>query len=98
MSETPTYEQALQFMSEAMLYQRIDLTGPWSGWKIRGQYLVSPDKERIMMRELIGLLIHYRGKFGHHKAKTKPASQAPTNVIPFATAAVAQLQARKAAA
>lgn len=92
----PSYEEALQFMADAVLYQRIDLTGPWQGWKIRGQYLVSPENERIMMRELIGLLIHYRGKFGHKRsARVEAARPEASNVIPFTSAAVAQLQARQ---
>ncbi|KGM52255.1 hypothetical protein N799_13445 [Lysobacter arseniciresistens ZS79] len=94
MSAKPTYDEALQFMADAVLYQRIDLTGPWQGWKIRGQYLVSPEKDRVPMRELVGLLIHYRGKFGHHRPRATPV-QAESNVIPFAPAAVAQLQARQ---
>ena len=81
----------MQFMVDAVLYQRVDLTGPWKGWKIRGQYLVAPDKERIPVRELIGLLIHYRGKFGHKR----PVAQVAGNVVPFASAAVATLQARQ---
>lgn len=94
MSDMPSAEAAQQFMYDAMVYQRIDLTGPWKGWKIRAQYLVSPDKERIPVRELVGLLIHYRGRFGHKLAK--PAAAAgPSNVVPFASAAVATLQARQ---
>lgn len=96
MSAKPTYQEALNFMADATLYQRIDLTGPWQGWKIRGQYLVSPENERIMMRELIGLLIHYRGKFGHKRSAGAKAMPPPgSNVIPFASAAVATLQARQ---
>ena len=75
----PTYQEALNFMADATLYQRIDLTGPWQGWKIRGQYLVSPENERIMMRELIGLLIHYRGKFGHKRSAGKQAATPASN-------------------
>lgn len=92
MSQTPTYEQALQFMSDAMLYQRIDLTGPWQGWKIRGQYLVAPDKERIMMRELVGMLIHYRRKFGHHRHVRASSVQQPSNVVAFTSAAAIKPQ------
>lgn len=96
MSATPTYEQALQFMADAVLHQRIDLAGPWAGWKIRGQYLVSPDKERIMMRELIGMLIHYRRKFGHHRRNPAPAAGV-SNVVLFSSASIALTAKRKAA-
>ncbi len=98
MSKPPSHDEALRFMSEAILYQRIDLTGPWQGWKLRGQYLVSPDRERIPMRELIGLLIHYRAKFGHQRNKRQAQPVTASNVIPFVHAAVEQLRARRAAA
>lgn len=95
MSEMPSYEQALAYMTDAVLYQNIDLTGPWKGWKLRGQHLVSPDKERIPVRELVGLLIHYRGKFGHKRPSSSSRTPDQANVIPFASAAVATLQARQ---
>ncbi|BCT93820.1 hypothetical protein LYSHEL_28470 [Lysobacter helvus] len=95
MSTKPTSEEAMNFMADAVLYQRIDLTGPWEGWKIRGQYLVSPNRERIPVRELVGLLIHYRAKFGHHRSKPKALTVTePSNVIPFAAAAVERLRGR----
>ena len=56
MSTMPTPAEALQFMSDAQLYQRIDLTGAWSGWKVRGQHLVSPDGQRISPERFRGLL------------------------------------------
>jgi len=82
------------FMREAVLYQNIDLTGPWQGWKIRGQYLVAPDRSRIMVRELIGFLLHYRAKFGHHRTKAKPLPEKPSNVIAFGDAAMGHLSAK----
>jgi hypothetical protein len=94
MSAMPSSDEAIRFMTQAVLYQQIDLSGPWEGWKIRGQYLVSPDRERIMMRELIGLLIHYRAKFGHKRSKSK--NDLASNVIPFAVAAENQLRTRNA--
>lgn len=56
MSTIPTPEESLQFMSDALLYQRIDLTGPWQGWKLRGRDLVDPDNQRISPQRLRGLL------------------------------------------
>lgn len=99
MNRAPTPAEALDYMFQAEVYQHIDLTGPWKGWKIRGQYLVSPDKERVPVRELVGLLIHYRARFGHHRPTGKRQQvQASNNVVPFAAAAVVQLQARQRAA
>lgn len=92
---SPTPEQAMAYMFDATVYQSIDLTGPWKGWKLRGQYLVSPDKERIPVRELMGLVIHYRAKFGHHRHVQQPEATGPSNVIPFTRAAVSTLEARQ---
>lgn len=101
MNRRPTPEEAERFMFDALVYQHIDLTGPWEGWKIRGRELVAPDKERIPVGELVGLLIHYRAKFGHHRARRRTAAsiadQVPSNVVPFASAAVERLRARKKA-
>ncbi len=85
MSAQPTPEEALKFMYSAMVLQHIDLAGPWAGWKIRGQYLISPDKDRAPVRELVGLLFHYRSKFGHRKPHA-PAGDDST-VVSIAAAA-----------
>ena len=90
----PTYEEALDYVCAAVLHQNIDLTGPWHGWKIRGQYLVSPERDRIMVRELVGVLIHYRARFGHRTRKAKVDQALPANVIPFAQAATEALAAK----
>lgn len=29
------------------VHNRFDLTGPWSGWKLRGQYLIGPGGIRV---------------------------------------------------
>ena len=94
MSAMPTYEESLAFMRDAVIDQRIDLTGPWQGWKIRKQYLVSPDGDRIMVREIVGMLIHYRAKFGHQSRKRVAEQPASTNVVSFAKAATEILTAK----
>lgn len=55
MSEKPTCEEAMQFMADALVYQRLDFTGPWHGWKMRGRDLVSPDGDRLSPERLRGL-------------------------------------------
>src|SRR5690606_15464921 len=55
MNGTLSYEEALLFMADAQLYQRIDVTGLWQGWRICGRCLVSPDGERISPERLRGL-------------------------------------------
>lgn len=41
---------------DAQVHNRIDLTGPWVGWRLRGRELVSPDGQRMSPQRLIGLL------------------------------------------
>jgi len=38
------------------VYGLLDLGGPWTGWKLRGAHLVSPDRDRITPEQLRGLL------------------------------------------
>lgn len=38
------------------VYGSCDLRGDWSGWRIRGRFLVSPTGERILPRRLAGIL------------------------------------------
>lgn len=52
----PSAEEALAFMYEAVVHQHIDLTGPWSGWRVAGRELVAPDGQRITAARMRGLL------------------------------------------
>lgn len=38
------------------MHDHIDLQGDWTGWRLRGRHLVSPDGERITQERLSGLL------------------------------------------
>lgn len=55
-NDFPTPAEAMQFMADAKLNGRIDLSGKWSGWKLRDRDLVSPDGQRISPQRLEGLL------------------------------------------
>lgn len=52
----PSTEEALAFMYEAVVHQRIDLTGPWRGWRIAGRDLVAPDGQRISPARMAGIM------------------------------------------
>ena len=54
--KAPTLEQAMFFMHDAQVHHRVDLSGPWEGWRVRGRDLVSPDRQRITPERLQGLL------------------------------------------
>jgi len=71
MNGTPSYEEALRFMADAQLYQRIDLTGPWQGWRIRGRCLVSPDGDRISPERLRGLAWRMEAEARRDQARAK---------------------------
>jgi len=42
-------------LHEREVYNHLDLTGPWQGWRFRGRYLVSPDGSRLTPERLLGL-------------------------------------------
>lgn len=75
MTSKPSYDQALQFMSDVLVYQRVDLTGPWQGWKVRGQTLVSPDGDRITPERLRGLAWRYALETRRDAARAKRRTQ-----------------------
>ena len=75
MTAKPTPEQALQFMADAVLYQRIDFTGPWHGWKLRGRDLVSPDGDRISPERLKGLAWRLAQEARRDAARAKRETQ-----------------------
>lgn len=85
----PTADEALRYMYNADVLQHIDLSGPWRGWKIRGMYLISPDRERVPVRELVGMVFHYRAKFRHARG---PKLELPDNVISLAELAARRSQ------
>ncbi|HEY1070074.1 MAG TPA: DUF3653 domain-containing protein [Thermomonas sp.] len=59
------------------------LHGPWSGWRLAGRDLVSPDGERINPTRLRGLLfrVDAEARVARARAKAKPDA-VPSNVIP----------------
>lgn len=40
----------------------IDLTADWSGWKLRGRWLISPDGDRLNPERLRGILFRESGE------------------------------------
>lgn len=71
MAAKPTYEEALSFMADAVLHQRIDFTGPWQGWKLRGRHLVSPDGDRMLPGRLVGLAWRFQAEARRDAARAK---------------------------
>lgn len=45
----------MRFMFELLTRNHVDLTGEWTGWKLRGRHLVSPGGERLSPERLAGL-------------------------------------------
>lgn len=54
--ETPSQEDAMQFMYQVLVNGQLDMQNEWKGWKLRGPYLVAPNGDRIMPQRLLGLL------------------------------------------
>lgn len=74
MNAKPTPEQAMQFMFDVLVSQRVDLTGPWQGWKVRGSNLVSPDGDRITPERLRGLAWRHALETRRDAARAKRAA------------------------
>lgn len=83
MAAKPTPEEALQFMHDALVYQRIDFTGRWHGWRMRGRDLVSPDGDRISPERLTGLLwrVQAEARRDAARAKREAAERARSPVV-----------------
>lgn len=75
MSTKPTPQEAMDFMFEAVVYQRIDLAGPWQGWRLRGRELVSPDGDRITPERLKGIAWRMQAEARRDKARTQREAQ-----------------------
>lgn len=74
----PTKQDAENFMYQVMVNGHLDLANEWSGWKLRGPYLVAPNGDRILPQRLIGLLyVEKLQKRVHAASKAKPAPLAP---------------------
>lgn len=71
MTAKPTPQEALNFMFEATVYQRIDFTGPWQGWRLRGRDLVSPDGDRISPERLKGIAWRMQAEARRDSARAK---------------------------
>lgn len=52
----PTPEQAMQFMHDALVLNRIHFGYEWQGWRMAGRYLVSPEGDRICANRLLWLM------------------------------------------
>lgn len=52
----------------------IDLAADWAGWKLRGQWLISPDGDRVNPQRLRGMLFREANE-RRHKAGLKSGQQ-----------------------
>lgn len=77
-----TPEAAMRFLFELQVHNKIDLSGPWSGWKLRGRYLVSPSGDRLSPQRVEGLAwrdaMELRRAGYASRRKAERAKQGPT--------------------
>lgn len=68
------------------------LTGPWTGWRLAGRDLISPDRQRINPQRLRGLLFRQdaeariaRNRFNRNPAvlRAEQCRRNPAAIIPF---------------
>lgn len=62
------------FRYQVEVLGHFDFNNEWSGWKLRGPYLVSPSGDRILPQRLLGILLtESLRKRGQPKRISKPA-------------------------
>lgn len=71
---------------ERIVYNRTPLYGPWTGWRMAGRNLVSPDGDRINPRRLAGILWAENLRARSARVKNSQSRE---------TLAIATLQARE---
>lgn len=59
-----------------------ELHGPWSGWRLAGRDLISPDGDRINPTRLRGLLFRVDAEARIARARAKAKAASASNVIP----------------
>lgn len=59
----------------------VDLAAEWSGWKLRGRWLVSPDGDRISPERLRGVLFREGGE--KRITNVRLSSNHSAAVVPF---------------
>lgn len=70
-----------------MLDGDLDLPGDWTGWRLRGRHLVSPEGERITQERLSGLLwrdklqLRRAGYASRRRAETARSSRQHVKVV-----------------
>ncbi len=60
---------------DRVVHNRHELHGPWSGWRMAGRDLVSPDGDRIAPARLQGLLWRQRAEARRDAARARNASR-----------------------
>lgn len=77
----PTEEDALRFMHEALVLNRICFGYEWQGWRMAGRYLVTPEGDRITANRLLWLV---RREAMREKLYANVQATGPSNVVEFA--------------
>lgn len=62
------------------IYNRFELHGEWSGWKMAGKMLVAPNGSRISTQRLFGILFFEKER---QRLLEKTQQTATSNVMPF---------------
>ena len=64
---------------ERIVYNKTPLYGPWTGWRMAGRELVSPEGDRINPGRLAGLLWAERARAGSQKQNNAPHLARPSS-------------------
>lgn len=70
-----------RFMYDLLVNSRVDFANEWSGWKMRGAVLISPEGDRIRPERLRGLLFGESLKKRKKSPSGKTAPSMPDPVV-----------------
>lgn len=75
-----TEAEAIQFMHEALVHNRIHFGYEWQGWRMAGRDLVSPEGDRICANRLLWLMRRESMRAALYR---QVQATGPSNVVAF---------------
>ena len=74
-ANTPCPNSCAAALHQREVYNHLDLTGPWAGWKFRGRELISPTGTRLSAQRVEGLAWRETNEARRDAAKSRNAAR-----------------------